>query len=97
MVKKFYVKALSKSKHFKGSLVLLRYLEQTENKEEGSRFLLEMDIQLDHPRKELVHTSEYAYLKKGTSHLCHTSNFQWKRDTFIHFVVSGMLNHVNFT
>ena len=87
-VKQLYVKALNASS-IKGSVVALRYLEQTENKEEGSRFFLEMDVQLHHSQEELVHTAEYVYLKKGSTHLCHTSNFQWKKDAYIHFVVSG--------
>ena len=88
-VKKHYVKALGESKDINGSVAALRYLEQTENKKEGNRFLLEMDVQLHQPQEELVHTSEYVYLKKGTSLLCHTSNFQWRPDVDVHFVVSS--------
>ncbi len=86
-VKSLYTKALAASSLVNGSLVDIHYMEETENKNEGSRFLLEMDVRL-HPRNELVHTSEYVYLKKGSSTLCHTSNFQWRRATYIHFVVS---------
>ena len=56
----------------------------------GSRFLIEFDIQLLEPEKELVHTSEYVYLAKGSSELCHTSNYQWKKSPTVdvYFVVS---------
>ncbi len=85
-----YSKALNASKEINGAVKELRYIEQTTNKNEGSRFLLEMDVQLYSPREEIAHTSEYVYLEKGTSNLCHTSNFQWTRNVDVHFVVSGM-------
>jgi hypothetical protein len=53
------------------------------------RFLLEMDVQLHKPKEETVHTSEYVYLKKGSSQLCHTTNFQWRKGVEVHFIVSG--------
>ena len=84
-----YTKALDASEKVRGKVVGLHYLEETTNKADGSRFLLEMDVQLTQPRQELVHTSEYVYLKKGTSDLCHTSNFQWTQSVDVHFVVSG--------
>ena len=59
------------------------------NKRDGSRFLLEMDVQLHEPHEEIVHTSEYVYLKKGSSKLCHASNFQWKKNVDVYFVVAG--------
>ena len=76
-------------------MVGLYYLEETPNKEfheeeeEGSRFLLEMDVQLLEPRRELVHTSEYVYLKHGSDQLCHTSNFQWTKNVEVYFVLAG--------
>ncbi len=85
-----YSKALGASKEVQGTVMGLHYLEETTNKGDGSRFLLEMDMQLHQPRQELVRTSEYVYLKKGSSHLCHTSNFQWSQNVHVHFVVSGM-------
>lgn len=84
-----YKKALSDSEEVNGTVQGLRYMEETPNKNEGSRFLLEMDVQLHQPKEETVHTSEYVYLKKGSSQLCHTSNFQWTKDVDVHFVVSG--------
>ena len=72
-------------------MIGLRSLEETTNRDDGSRFLLEMDIQLHEPHAETVHTSEYVYLKKGSSNLCHTSNFQWTKNVDVHFIVAGML------
>jgi hypothetical protein len=66
-----------------------RNIEQTVNKEDGSRFLLEMDVQLHQPKEETVHTSEYVYLKKGSSRLCHTTNFQWNKEAYVHLIVAG--------
>ena len=43
----------------------------------GSRFLLELDVQLYAPEKQLVHTSEYVYLPADSNELCHTANLQW--------------------
>ena len=73
-----------------GTIVGLHYMEQTTNKEDGSRYLLEMDVQLHQPHEELVHTSEYVYHKKGVPSICHTSNFQWRKSVDVHFVVSGV-------
>ena len=84
-----YEKALAASENVSGTVLGLHYMEETTNKNEGSRFLLEMDIQLHQPKEETVHTSEYVYLKKGSSQLCHTSNFQWTKAVEVHFVVSG--------
>jgi hypothetical protein len=87
-VLKLYNKSLAESK-VKASVIGLRHLEETANKNDGSRFLLEMDLQLHHPKEETLHTSEYVYLKKGSSQLCHTTNFQWNKEVEVHFVVSG--------
>ena len=38
--------------------------------------------------EETIRTSEYVYLPQNSSRLCHISNFQWKRDVDVHFVVS---------
>ena len=84
-----YNKSLAAST-VKGSLVGLRSLEETANRNDGSRFLLEMDVQLHQPQEQTVHTSEYVYLKKGSSQLCHTSNFQWTKNAHVHFIVSGV-------
>ena len=46
---------------------------------------------------EVTHTSEYAYLPAGTDSLCHTSNFQWKRNVDVHVVVSGIYTPHSFT
>ncbi len=85
-----YNKALNSSSVVKGTVEGLRSMEETLNKEDGSRFLLEMDVHVFSPVEEIVHTSEYVYLKKGSSQLCHTSNFQWTKNAEVHFVVSGM-------
>ena len=83
-----YTVALNASKLINGDLVSLRYLEETPNKEDGSRFLLEMDIQLYDP-EEIAHTSEYVYLKKDSDYLCHTNNFQWTKNAEVYFIVAG--------
>jgi hypothetical protein len=67
--------------------VKINKFEETENKKAGSRFLLELDIQLE-GESEVLHTSEYVYLATGASSLCHTSNFQWKKNADVHIVVS---------
>ncbi|CAI8005119.1 N-acetyl-beta-glucosaminyl-glycoprotein 4-beta-N-acetylgalactosaminyltransferase 1 [Geodia barretti] len=67
--------------------VKINKIEETENKKAGSRFLLELDIQLE-GESEVLHTSEYVYLATGASSLCHTSNFQWKRNVDVYLVVS---------
>jgi hypothetical protein len=67
-----------------------RNIEMTTNKKDGSRFLLEMDVQ---SRKGTIHTSEYVYLSKGSFILCHTTNFQWKKKAFVHLVVAGKMPH----
>ena len=38
--------------------------------------------------EESIRTSEYVYLPQNSRRLCHISNFQWKRDVDVHFVVS---------
>ena len=38
--------------------------------------------------ESVIHTSEYVYLKSGSNSLCHTTNFQWKRDVYVYIVVS---------
>ena len=83
-----YKKALNASA-VKGTVEGLRSLEETVNEDDGSRFLLEMDIHVLAPEEEIVHTSEYVYLKKSSTQLCHTSNFQWTKDVEVHFVVAG--------
>ena len=45
------------------------------------------DIQLE-GEEEVLHTSEYVYLANGADSLCHTSNFQWKRNVDVYIVVS---------
>ena len=56
----------------------------------GSRFLLELDIQLYAPEKQLVHTSEYVYLPADSNELCHTDNFQWRKNSTVdvYFVIT---------
>ena len=88
-VLELYKKALAASPTLSGSVSGLHSLEQTFNNKNGSRFLLELDIQLHQPAEETVHTSEYVYLNKDSTHLCHTSNFQWTKNVDVHFVVSG--------
>ena len=40
--------------------------------------------------EEVVHTSEYVYIASDKpNQLCHTSNFQWVKNTDVHLVVSG--------
>ena len=42
--------------------------------------------------ESVIHTSEYVYLKSGSNSLCHTTNFQWKRDVYVYIVVSVKKN-----
>ena len=84
-----YTLALNNSKEIKGDVMALRYLEETPNKGDGSRFLLEMDVQLYGDDEETVHTSEYVYLKTGSNFLCHTTNFQWTKNAEVYFIVTG--------
>ena len=42
-----------------------------------------------HFTDETIHTSEYVYLPKGSDKLCHTSNFQWRRDVIVYMVIAG--------
>ena len=65
----------------------LHYLEETANRGDGSRFLLEMEVELDDDKT--VYTAEYVYLKSGSSQLCHTSNFQWTKNVDVYFIVTG--------
>lgn len=55
---------------------------------DGSRFFLELMIEIENPQG-IINTSEYVYLPKDGNTLCHTSNFQWKRSVDVHLVVSG--------
>lgn len=84
-----YSKAFNTSKDVLGNVIGLHYLEETTNEGAGSRFLLEMDIKLQQDQKEMVHTSEYVYMKKNSTQLCQTSNFKWTMNVEIHFVVAG--------
>ena len=53
----------------------------------ASSYLWTQDVELE--GSDVIHTSEYAYLASGSdSSLCHTTNFQWKRDAFVYIVVS---------
>ncbi len=88
-VKSLYEDSLKTNTTVSGSVVRLLSLEETANKEDGSRFLLEMEVQLHEPQEEIIYTSEYVYLKKDSSQLCHTSNFQWTKNAEVHLVVSG--------
>lgn len=56
----------------------------------GSRFLIEMDVELKTPQPRVIHTSEYVYLPKDSDNLCHTVNFQWRRSRPIevYFVIA---------
>ena len=83
-----YKKALNESKSHNGQVSHLINLEETKNGEQGSRFLLELMIELRNP-SELINTSEYVYLPKGEERLCHTSNFQWMKNVDVHLIVSG--------
>ena len=76
------------SKKQTGRVSQLINLEETKNGEQGSRFLLELMIELHNP-SELINTSEYVFLPKGEDRLCHTSNFQWKTKVDVHLVVTG--------
>ena len=76
------------SKKHTGRVSQLINLEETKNGEQGSRFLLELMVEL-HNTSELINTSEYVFLPKGEDKLCHTSNFQWKKKVDVHLVVSG--------
>ncbi len=82
-----YKEALNKSAH-KGHVSQLVNMEETYNNNDGSRFLLELVIELSNSR-ELINTSEYVYLQTGSDKLCHTSNFQWKRGVKVYLVVTG--------
>ena len=81
-----YKEALNKSTH-KGHVSLVN-IEETVNKKDGSRFLLELVIELTNPQ-ELINTSEYVYLQTGSDKLCHTSNFQWQRGVKVYLIVAG--------
>jgi len=83
-----YSTALNTSKEVNGEVVKLHYLEETPNRGDGSRFLLEMEVQLKEDEKT-VYTAEYVYLKAGSSELCHTSNFQWTKNVDVYFLVTG--------
>eukprot|EP00731_Ephydatia_muelleri_P026574 Em0018g674a len=78
-----YKKAFDEAK-IGGEVVGLHYMEQTKNKESGSRFLLEMDIMM---KDGLVHTSEFVYLPNDNK-LCHLSNFQWTPNVDVYLIVS---------
>ena len=82
-----YSTALNQSKEVNGEVVKLHYLEETANRGDGSRFLLEMEVELDDDKT--VYTAEYVYLKSGSSQLCHTSNFQWTKNVDVYFIVTG--------
>lgn len=86
-VMSLYKDALNKSAH-KGHVSQLVNMEETYNNNDGSRFLLELVIELNHP-KGLINTSEYVYLPSGSDDLCHTSNFQWKSGVRVYLVVAG--------
>ena len=63
-------------------------MEETTNGKQGSRFLLELVIEIS-GTSELINTSEYVYLPSGSNQLCHASNFQWKRKVHVYLVVAG--------
>ena len=84
---RLYREALNKSAH-KGQVSQLVNMEETVNKKDGSRFLLELVIELSN-RRELINTSEYVYLQAGSDKLCHTSNFQWRGGVKVYLVVAG--------
>jgi glycosyltransferase involved in cell wall biosynthesis len=64
----------------------VHYLEETYNEGYGgSRFLLEMDVQL---QNGTVRTSEYVYLPKDGSKLCHTTNFQWDQNVHVTLLIT---------
>lgn len=96
-----YSKAFQASKKYKGDIIKIHYLEESRNSKVptkktrhpevvGYRYLLELDIQLHEPEEKLIHTSEYVYLPKDSTELCHTSNFQWRKSPTVdvYFVVS---------
>ena len=96
-----YYKAFNASNKYKGSILKLRHMEETVNRNIatkkvrnptpiGSRFLIELDVQLLEPENKVVHTSEYVYLPKDSTALCHTTNFQWQKSPTVdvYFVVS---------
>ena len=87
LVMLLYKEALNKSTH-KGHVSQLINMEETINEEDGSRFLLELVVELTNPQ-EFVNISEYVYLKNGSDKLCHTSNFQWQRGVKVYLVVTG--------
>ncbi|KAL5479329.1 hypothetical protein EMCRGX_G022837 [Ephydatia muelleri] len=82
-----YKAALSNSTKYKATVVQLHYMEQTVNKMDGSRFLVEFGVHLQE-EDDTVHTSEYVYLAQGSSHLCHILNFQWKHYAYVYLVVT---------
>lgn len=86
-VLRLYKETFSQSKRYDGEVLDIRYLEETPNEEKGSRFLLELDIQLKDEEKP-VHTSEYVYLPTGKDALCHAENFQWSKGVDVYVVVS---------
>jgi hypothetical protein len=60
----------------------------------GSRFLLELDVELKTPQPRVIHTSEYVYVPKDSDNLCHTVNFQWRRPhpIDIYFIIASELH-----
>jgi hypothetical protein len=89
LVLELYKKAFSKEIS-KGLVNKVVKMEETLNKDAGSRFLLELEIEIavSDGSTSTVHTSEYVYLPKGGHTLCHTSNFQWQKNVDVHIVVS---------
>ena len=49
LVTSLYGKALNASKEVQGDLIGLRLMEETANRNDGNRYMLEMDVQLHKP------------------------------------------------
>ncbi|KAL5467149.1 hypothetical protein EMCRGX_G031341 [Ephydatia muelleri] len=82
-----YKDAFNRSQ-YRGEVMKVHYLEQTENRDSGLRFLLELEIKLQKQNK-LVYTSEYIYRPANHSELlCHTSNFEWTPSVDVYVVIS---------
>jgi hypothetical protein len=65
----------------------VHYLEETYNKGYGgSRFLLEMDVQL---QNGVVHTSEYIYLPKNGTNFCKLAEYKWKKNVNVALIVTS--------
>lgn len=84
-VLKKYSEVLRQSKGHSYKIIDLHYMEETINKDLGVRYLLELDILMDH---KVIHTSEYIYWDKHTDRLCTPINFHWDKDVDVNIIIT---------